>query len=103
MGKDDNEPIIFGNAAHKHILESVNIKTSCAVIVAIDNPEQLRIVCESINELTKNTKTIVKITKTEDMKNLEGLHLEHIIVDDQVVAKALVDETRVCSIDFSHK
>ncbi|WP_419768252.1 cation:proton antiporter [Arcobacter sp.] len=103
MGKDDNEPIIFGNAAHKHILESVNIRSSCAIIVAIDNPAQLRIVCESINELTKNTKTIVKITKTEDMKNLEGLHLEHIIVDDQVVAKALVDETRVCSIDFSHK
>ncbi|WP_375722855.1 cation:proton antiporter [Arcobacter sp. KX21116] len=103
MGKDDKEPIIFGNAAHKHILESVNIRTSCAVIVAIDNPEQLRIVCESINELTKNTKTIVKITKTEDKKNLEGLHLEHIIVDDQVVAKALVEETRVCSIDFSHK
>ncbi|RXJ79090.1 cation:proton antiporter [Arcobacter sp. F2176] len=103
MGKDDNEPIIFGNAAHKHILESVNIRSSCAIIVAIDNPAQLRIVCESINELTKNTKTIVKITKTEDMKNLEGLHLEHIIVDDQVVAKALVDETKVCSIDFSHK
>ncbi len=103
MGKEDNEPIIFGNAAHKHILESVNIRTSCAVIVAIDNPEQLRIVCESINELTKNTKTIVKITKTQDMKNLDGLHLEHIIVDDQVVAKALVEETRVCSIDFSHK
>tara|TARA_R110002033_G_scaffold45441_1_gene88828 strand:- start:11721 stop:13349 length:1629 start_codon:yes stop_codon:yes gene_type:complete len=103
MGKDDKEPIIFGNAAHKHILESVNIRSSCAVIVAIDNPEQLRIVCESINELTKNTKTIVKITKTEDKKNLEGLHLEHIIVDDQVVAKALVEETRVCSIDFSHK
>ena len=103
MGKDDNEPIIFGNAAHKHILESVNIRSSCAIIVAIDNPAQLRIVCESINELTKNTKTIVKITKTEDMKNLEGLHLEHIIVDDQVVAKALVDETKVCSIDFLHK
>jgi CPA2 family monovalent cation:H+ antiporter-2 len=103
MGKDDKEPIIFGNAAQKHILESVNIKSSCAVIVAIDNPEQLRIVCETINDLTKNTKTIVKITKTEDKKLLDGLHLEHIIVDDQVVAKALVEETRVCSIDFSQK
>ncbi|WP_298749576.1 cation:proton antiporter [uncultured Arcobacter sp.] len=101
MGKNDNEPIIFGNAAQKHILESVNIKKACAVIVAIDNQEQIRIVCETINDLTKNTKTIVKITKSEDKKLLEGLHLEHIIVDDEVVAKALVEETRVCSIDFS--
>lgn len=103
MGKSDNEPIIFGNAAQKHILESVNIKKACAVIVAIDNQDQLRIVCETIHDLTKNTKTIVKITKTEDKKLLEGLHLEHIVVDDQIVAKALVEETRVCSIDFSKK
>ena len=103
MGKNDNEPIIFGNAAQKHILESVNIKNACAVIVAIDNPNQLRIVCETIHDLTKNTKTIVKVTKTEDIKLLEGLHLEHIVVDDQIVAKALVEETRVCSIDFSKK
>ena len=103
MGKDDNEPIIFGNAAQKHILESVNIKTSCAVIVAVDNPEQLHLICETIDELTKNTKTIVKITKSEDKKLIEGLHLKHIIVDDEVVARALVEETRVCSIDFSRK
>jgi len=103
MGKIDEEPIIFGNAAQKHILESVSIKKACAVIVAIDNPEQLRIVCETINDLTKNTKTIVKITKTQDIQLLDGLHLEHIIVDDQIVAKALVEETRVCSIDFSQK
>jgi len=103
MGKDDNESIIFGNAAQKHILESVNIKKACAVIVAVDNPEQLRLICETIHDLTKNTKTIVKITKTEDKKLLEGLHLEHIIVDDEIVAKALVEETRFCNIDLSKK
>lgn len=103
MGKDDNEPIIFGNAAHSHILESVNIKKACAVIVAVDNPEQLHLICETIDELTKNTKTIVKITKTADKNLIDGLHLKHIIVDDQVVAKALVEETKFCSINFSKK
>ena len=100
MGKEDKEPIIFGNAAHRHILNSVNLSSACAIIVAIDNPEKVRLVCETIDELTHNTKTIVKITKTEDRKLLEGLHLQHIIVDDELVAKALVEETKVCSIDF---
>ena len=103
MGKEDDEPIIFGNAAQKHILQSVNIEQACAVIVAVDNPEQLHLICETIDDLNKNAKTIVKITKAEDRKLISGLHLEHIIVDDEVVAKALVEETRTCSIDFTKK
>ena len=94
--KGDN--IIFGNASSKHILESVNIRQSCAVIVAIDNPEKLHLICEVIDDLTHNTKTIVKITKGSDKKALKYLHLEHIIVEDDIVAKALVAETKFCKI-----
>ncbi|WP_417325292.1 cation:proton antiporter [Halarcobacter sp.] len=100
MGYKDNEPIIFGNAAHKHILESVNIKDACAVIVAIDNPEKLHLICEVIDDLTHNTKTIVKVTRFSEKKELESLHLEHIIVEDDVVARALVDETKECRVNF---
>ncbi|RXK13149.1 sodium:proton exchanger [Halarcobacter mediterraneus] len=100
MGYDDNEPIIYGNAAHKHLLESVNIKDACAVIVAINNPEKLHLVCEVINDLTHNTKTIVKVTRFSEKLELESLHLEHIIVEDDVVARALVEETKVCKVDF---
>lgn len=100
MGKDEGEPIVFGNAIHRHILESVNVSRACAVIVAIDNPDKLHLICETIDDLNKNAKTIVKITKREDRKLIEGLHLKHIIVDDEIVAKAIVEETKVCSIDL---
>ncbi|RXK03358.1 cation:proton antiporter [Halarcobacter bivalviorum] len=100
IGYKDNEPIIFGNAAHKHILESVNIKDACAVIVAIDNPEKLHLICEVIDDLTHNTKTIVKVTRFSEKQELESLHLEHIIVEDDVVARALVNETKICKVDF---
>jgi len=103
MGYKDDEPIIFGNAAHKHILESVNIKDACAVIVAIDNPEKLHLICEVIDDLTHNTKTIVKVTRFSEKKELESLHLEHIVVEDGVMARALVDETKVCKVDFIKK
>lgn len=100
MGYLDDEPIIFGNAAHKHILESVNIKQACAVIVAIDNPEKVHLVCEVINDLTYNTKTIVKVTRFSEKEELKNLHLEHIIVEDDVVARALVEETKECRINY---
>ena len=101
MGYLDDEPIIFGNAAHKHILESVNIKKACAVIVAIDNAEKVHLVCEVINDLTHNTKTIVKVTRFSEKEELQNLHLEHIIVEDDIIARALVDETKECKLDIS--
>ncbi len=100
MGYKDDEPILFGNAAHKHILESVNIKNACAVIVAIDNAEKVHLICEVIDDLTKNTKTIVKVTRFSEKEELKNLHLEHIIVEDDVVARALVNETKECKLDF---
>jgi len=101
MGYKDEEPIIFGNAAHKHILESVNIKDACAVIVAIDNQEKVHLICEVIDDLTHNTKTIVKVTRFSEKEELKALHLEHIIVEDGIMARALVDETKECMLDLT--
>ncbi len=100
MGYRAKEPIIFGNAAHKHILESVNIKDACAVIVAIDNQEKVQLICEVIDDLTHNTKTIVKVTRFSEKDKLKSLHLEHIIVEDDIIARALVQETKTCIINF---
>lgn len=97
-GVAKQEPILFGNAASKHILNAVNISSSCAVIVAIENPDKLHLICEVIDDLTHNTKTVVKVTKPAEALELTGMHLEHIIVSDEVVSKALVDETRFCNI-----
>jgi CPA2 family monovalent cation:H+ antiporter-2 len=92
-GKEHNEPILFGNAVHKHILESVKIKRASAIIVAIDNPEKLHLICEVIDDLTKNIKTIVKVIKCSEKESLAQLHLKHIIVQNSEVARALVKET----------
>ncbi|PPK60461.1 Kef-type potassium/proton antiporter (CPA2 family) [Malaciobacter marinus] len=103
IGKDKNEPIIFGNAASKTILQSINIKESAAIVVAIDNPEKLTLICEVIDDLTHNTKTIVKVGRKSEAKELERLHIEHIIVEDEVLSQAILEETRSCRLDFIKK
>ena len=47
LGIEKSEPILFGNAAAKHILNAVNIQSACAVIVAIENPDKLHLICEN--------------------------------------------------------
>jgi CPA2 family monovalent cation:H+ antiporter-2 len=99
LGLDRNEPIVFGNAAQKHILNSVNITSSSAVIVAVNNPDSLHIICEAIDSLTHNTKTIVTVTNESEKELLESLHLEHIIVETKQLSKAVVDEVMYCSLE----
>lgn len=92
IGQEKNEPIFLGNAAQRHILEATNIHAARAVIVAVENPEKLHIICEVVDGLTHNSKTVVKVTKQEEKESLESLHLEHILVESEEMAKAIVKE-----------
>ena len=89
-----NEPIIYGNAAQKQILESLNIKEAASVIVAIGNSKKLYLICESVKALTNNSKTIVKVNKYEEKEALAYLNLSHVIVETEGTALAMVDEAR---------
>jgi CPA2 family monovalent cation:H+ antiporter-2 len=99
LGQDRNEPIVFGNAAQRHILNSVNIISSSAVIVAVNNPDALHLICEAVDALTHNTKTIVTVTTDGEKETLKNLHLEHIIVETKQLSKAVVDEVMYCRLD----
>ena len=92
LGKNRKEPIVFGNAASKHILTSVNISTAKSVIVAVDNPDKLYLICEAVDELTHNTKTVVKVNQNCEKIMLKDLHLQHFVIQTKVVSKALVKE-----------
>jgi monovalent cation:H+ antiporter-2, CPA2 family len=99
LGKERNEPIVFGNAAQRHILNSVNITKASAVIVAVNNPEVLHLICEAVGDLTHNSKTIVTVTSEADKEALQGLHLEHVVVETNQIARAVVDEVLYCRLD----
>jgi CPA2 family monovalent cation:H+ antiporter-2 len=87
-----NQPVIFGNAAQKNILESVNIKKASAVIISIGNSQKLHHICQVVNEVTHNSRTIVKVNKHEEKKALSALNLSHIIVETEQTADAMFDE-----------
>jgi len=99
IGKDKGEPIVFGNAAQRHILNSVNITKASAVIVAVNNPEILYLICEAVGDLTHNSKTIVTVTSDADKDALKGLHLAHVVVETNQIARAVVDEVLYCRLD----
>ncbi len=91
-----NLPVIFGNASQKNILESVHIRDAASVIISIGNSQKLHHICQSVNELTNNTKTIVKVNKHEEKELLEDLNLSRIVVKTEKTATAMFDEAMKC-------
>jgi CPA2 family monovalent cation:H+ antiporter-2 len=89
-----NEPysVIFGNASQKSILQSVHIKDAAAVIISIGNSEKLHHICEVVNAMNQNAKSIVKVNTFEEKDALEGLNLSHIIVETENTAGAMFEE-----------
>jgi CPA2 family monovalent cation:H+ antiporter-2 len=56
------------------------------------------LICEAVDSLTHNSKTIVTVTSENDKVILDTLHLEHVIVETDQIAKAVVDEVMLCRI-----
>lgn len=85
-------PVIYGNAAKKDILKSVNINEASSVIVSIGNSERLIHICEVVDEMAQGKKTVVKVNKYEEKESLSNLKLSHIIVETEKTALAMYDE-----------
>ncbi len=98
-GKEAGEPIYFGNAAQKTILEAANIKEAIATIVAVENEEHLRLICEAISSINPKGNTVVKVVSMEEKRLLEDLNINHIIVGSEKMAEILLQEALTCKIN----
>lgn len=94
--KDDN--IYFGNAASKIMLNSLDIKNAVAVVIAIDNDEKIRLICENIRSIDENIRIVLKITHQAQLEEFEDLHINKIINENKLVASELVKKAISCQL-----
>ncbi len=81
------EPAIFGNALKKEVLKKANIKAAKYVIVAIDNPQKLYHVCQTIQQFIDNTKIIVKVHSQYEKDIITELGITNIIVENDLLSQ----------------
>jgi len=85
-------PVVYGNAAKKDILKSVNIEKASSVIISLGNSKKLNHICEVVHELAQDKKTVVKVNKFEEKEFLERFNFSHIIVETEKTANAMYEE-----------
>ena len=97
-GHERGDVVFFGNAASKIMLNSLYIKNATAVIIAIDNDEKIRLICESIKDIDPNIPIILKVTHQAQIDDLEDLHINTIINENEIVASKLIEKATRCAI-----
>jgi CPA2 family monovalent cation:H+ antiporter-2 len=94
--KDQNHPIIFGNALKSNILKHANLKEASSVVVAIDNPEKQYQVCKTLQKYMENNKIIVKVHSKKDISRFEEIGIQNLFVENEItsqnVAKRIIEE-----------
>jgi len=95
----EGKSVIFGNAAKKSILESVNIKDSAVVIVALDNSEKLHLICDVLTQVVTTARVIIKVDKFKEKDDLiEEFPKYEILVGTEQMAKGMVDSVLKCEV-----
>ena len=97
-GEERDDIVFFGNAASKIMLNSIYIKNAAAVIIAIDNDEKIRLICESIRDIDPTIKIILKITHQAQLDDFQDLKIDKIINENEIVAAKLIEQATICSI-----
>lgn len=73
------ENIYLANAAQKSILEHFGIKNSMAIFSAVNNPHQVRLICENIDSFGKEINSVVTVKNKSQEESISDLNITHVI------------------------
>jgi CPA2 family monovalent cation:H+ antiporter-2 len=98
LGEEKGDSVFFGNAASKRLLSSLDIKNATAVIIAIDNDEKIRLICEAIQSIDERIDIVLKVSDRRQIEQLLDLPIKSFVNQNETVAKLLVDQALKCDI-----
>ncbi|NWF66265.1 MAG: cation:proton antiporter [Campylobacterales bacterium] len=96
IGIQRGENVFYGDVSKKSILEKLYIEDSVAVVIAVDNTDKIRIICENISRLYPNVNIIVKIKSEEEALLIDDLNIHKIINEKKEIAKMLAHAALSC-------
>ena len=89
------ESIFLANAARKSILEHFGVKNSMAVVTAVGNAHQLRLICENIDSFGSEINSVVTVKNKSQEESISDLNITHIINRRETITDLLA--TQLCA------
>ncbi len=80
--REKGEPIVFGDAVHEHILESVHLKKARVMVIAISDPQATRQIVANIRHVTQIVYLIVRTRFVKETETLVALGADVVIPEE---------------------
>jgi CPA2 family monovalent cation:H+ antiporter-2 len=96
-GLKNGDNVIFGNAANKRVLESLNVKDAAAVIITTQNEDHTHLIAENLMAINPNLNIIV-LTDLEEEKEFYKEHNVYVIDKSKELAEKLIALALKCEI-----
>ncbi len=84
--------IFLANAAQKSVMEHFDIKNSLAIFSAVNNPHQLRLICENIDSFGKDVNSIVTVKNNSQEESISDLNITHVINRRETIIDILAQQ-----------
>ncbi len=96
-GLKNGDNVIFGNAANKRVLESLNVEDAAAVIITTLNEEHTHLITENLLNLNPNL-NIILLTDDESEKEYYKNHNVYVIDKSKELAEKLIKLALQCEL-----
>ena len=80
--KARGEPIVYGDAAQEHMLESVNVNKARVVVVAISDPRATKTIVAHIRHISPSVHTVVRTRYVKEIDSLLALGADEVIPEE---------------------
>lgn len=90
--------VIFGNAMQKNMLEKLKLKEASAVIVTIDNEEELLTICEIIRFNFPKVNLVARTKNEREYKLIKAAGVYSLVDESEEIGKKLVEMALSCKI-----
>jgi K+:H+ antiporter len=76
------EPIVFGDAVHEHILNTVRLKNARVVVIAISDPKATNLIVSNIRNISQSVYVVVRTRYVKEMETLIALGADEVIPEE---------------------
>jgi CPA2 family monovalent cation:H+ antiporter-2 len=94
----DNQPVFFGNAAQRVVLESINIKDAIAVMITFHNLEKIRLIAQAVLDIVPKAHIVARVRGKEEQIALKESGIDSIVSTVGTLAQKMIEELSYCPI-----
>jgi CPA2 family monovalent cation:H+ antiporter-2 len=76
------EPIIFGDAVHDHIMDSVHLRIARVVVIAISDPKATEVIISNIRNVSQSVYIVVRTRYVKEIDALIALGADEVIPEE---------------------